>query len=118
MEAAAVLRTAEVEAGQADSDPMQDGEAEGRQIAGKQDVRIEHKDAEVKSIFASEVQSAKHSPSAAAKVEAPAPAKQIFQQVAEHVKSIVTNNNVAQGESVTTINLEPGNLGQVSVQII
>lgn len=56
--------------------------------------------------------------SMSSKTEIPTQTKQVFQQVTDHVKSIVTNNNPANGDSTTTINLNPGNLGQVSVQII
>lgn len=95
---------------------------EDKEAGAKIEIKNESqgKTSDTRSIFASsQIESSPSKPSASiSSSELPEGTKQIFSQVQDHIKSVFTNNNVSKGESITTINLDPGNLGQISVQIV
>lgn len=104
---------------ESNTDLMSDGKAEA---GTKFDIKIEseNKHAESRSIFNSpSTESTISKPlGTTSSADIPPATKQIFTQVQDHIKSIFTNHNASKGESITTINLDPGNLGQISVQIV
>lgn len=112
---AASTKVAETEGENSNPDLMRDGES---QAEVKSEIQVENKGSEARSIFAGEVHDAKPSINVTSSDTAPTPKQMIQTQVADHIKSIVTNHNPIKGESVTTINLNPGDLGQISVQIV
>lgn len=120
VEPSIIVKTPEVETQNSNTDLMKEGDAEhdAQLMGSKIELQLEDNKQEIRTIFANEAPPTKDAPSISSKDVTAETPRQVFKQVAEHIKSLVTNHNNASGESVTTINLQPGNLGHVSVQIV